>query len=594
VLPDSIRAFGVEGSGNLLGGCYPNIDMKIDFCTLNGCPFNFPMNCPGTQTLAVGPNCTATLPSYSSLATFPPPPCPMTLDSVTQSPVLGSSAGTPGSAVTVSLFGHSGAFGASTCTFLVNVVDGTPPSVTCPANASVTLNGNCQVTLTSYVSQATATDNCAAAPTITQSPAAGTVLTGSGTTTVTLTATDAASNSSTCAFTLTRQETTPPTITCPPNATVALNGNCVAQLPDFMGTTTATDNCQPAPTLVQSPSAGSLLSGTGTTTVTLIATDGAGNTATCALTVTRQDQTPPTVQCPASITQSPVGLDCNPTVTWAAVTTTDNCGATLAGSHASGDAFPVGATTVTYTATDGAGNTASCSFVVTVLAPEITGTTNQFPSNACVGDVVTLTALSASSYAWSTGATTQSLQVTTTGWYWVDATGVPSCTARDSIYVNFAPLPQPVLSQVGNQVCTGSFASYQWLLNGNPIPGATGACTPLTTSGNYSVQVTDSLGCTGTGGPLGFVGLADKPLANAIAIYPNPAQNRLYVQVSQPITTAGRIVLYDIHGRAVLSQPFEQLDTRTELSLDGLADGSYFLQVQADGFWGMKKVVKLR
>jgi hypothetical protein len=32
-MPDSMRAFGVEGAGNQIGGCYPNADMKIDFST---------------------------------------------------------------------------------------------------------------------------------------------------------------------------------------------------------------------------------------------------------------------------------------------------------------------------------------------------------------------------------------------------------------------------------------------------------------------------------------------------------------------------------------------------------------------------------
>jgi hypothetical protein len=46
----------------------------------------------------------------------------------------------------------------------------------------------------------------------------------------------------------------------------------------------------------------------------------------------------------------------------------DNCGSTtLTSSHASGTTFPIGTTTVMWTATDFAGNHASCSFDVTVL-----------------------------------------------------------------------------------------------------------------------------------------------------------------------------------------------------------------------------------
>ena len=69
---------------------------------------------------------------------------------------------------------------------------------------------------------------------------------------------------------------------------------------------------------------------------------------------------------------------CGAVVEFAPATATDNCpGVTVAqtGGLASGETFPVGTTTVTFTATDSAGNTAACAFDVTVRdaeAPVIT------------------------------------------------------------------------------------------------------------------------------------------------------------------------------------------------------------------------------
>ena len=54
-------------------------------------------------------------------------------------------------------------------------------------------------------------------------------------------------------------------------------------------------------------------------------------------------------------------------VTYATPTASDNCSATVACVPPSGSMFPVGTTTVTCTATDTAGNTATCSFPVTVF-----------------------------------------------------------------------------------------------------------------------------------------------------------------------------------------------------------------------------------
>jgi len=59
---------------------------------------------------------------------------------------------------------------------------------------------------------------------------------------------------------------------------------------------------------------------------------------------------------------------CDAPATWTEPTLTDNCmGATItSASHTSGDTFPIGTTTVTYTATDAAGNMTTCSFDVVV------------------------------------------------------------------------------------------------------------------------------------------------------------------------------------------------------------------------------------
>src|SRR5690606_17722894 len=67
-------------------------------------------------------------------------------------------------------------------------------------------------------------------------------------------------------------------------------------------------------------------------------------------------------------------------------TATDNCGiASSTATHASGDFFPVGTTTVTYTFTDSAGNSSICTFDVTVtdtISPVIVNC----PSNITVSN----------------------------------------------------------------------------------------------------------------------------------------------------------------------------------------------------------------
>ncbi|RDK87105.1 M36 family metallopeptidase [Marinirhabdus gelatinilytica] len=84
-------------------------------------------------------------------------------------------------------------------------VDAVDPTITCPADETVTVNQGEQYTLPDYTGVATATDNCAATPVISQNPTAGTQV-GPGVTQITMTATDAAGNEATCTFDVTVEE----------------------------------------------------------------------------------------------------------------------------------------------------------------------------------------------------------------------------------------------------------------------------------------------------------------------------------------------------------------------------------------------------
>lgn len=79
-------------------------------------------------------------------------------------------------------------------------------------------------------------------------------------------------------------ETEDPVITCPADVTVEVNQGEQFTLPDYTGDATATDNC-PDPVITQDPAAGTMV-GPGVTTMTMTATDGAGNEDSCTFTVT--------------------------------------------------------------------------------------------------------------------------------------------------------------------------------------------------------------------------------------------------------------------------------------------------------------------
>jgi hypothetical protein len=110
-------------------------------------------------------------------------------------------------------------------------------------------------------------------------------------------------------------------------------------------------------TLTQSPAAGTVITGTGITTVTLTATDASGKSASCSFIVTRSDEEAPSLNVPANITVSTDRDECSAVVHYE-TSGADNCTTvSIASDHPTGTTFPKGTTTVTVTATDEAGNT---------------------------------------------------------------------------------------------------------------------------------------------------------------------------------------------------------------------------------------------
>lgn len=159
-----------------------------------------------------------------------------------------------------------------------------------------------------------------------------------------------------------------PDISCPADITADTDpGICTANVtfaatPTVAGTPASAIYYRVGNTAITSPRVFPL----GTTTVIATALNGAGYDS-CSFKVTVRDVQPPVITCPANITRPNAPGQCGATVTYAA-TATDNCTSTVTVTvqPASGSFFPVGTTTVTARATDGSGNTATCSFTVTV------------------------------------------------------------------------------------------------------------------------------------------------------------------------------------------------------------------------------------
>ncbi|MFP2910799.1 ELWxxDGT repeat protein, partial [Pyxidicoccus sp. 3LFB2] len=165
----------------------------------------------------------------------------------------------------------------ATCQFPIEVVDTTPPSLTCPPSMQTEAHGPWGATVT--FGAPTAYDT-ASTPTVQFSPASGSIL-SVGTTPVTATASDASGNTAQCTFSVEVVDTRPPRLTCPPRQQVmqTSEGGASISYPAVLAPDDVSD------TRVEFvPANGSFLP-LGSTEVFVTATDTSGNTARCSFDV---------------------------------------------------------------------------------------------------------------------------------------------------------------------------------------------------------------------------------------------------------------------------------------------------------------------
>ncbi len=261
------------------------------------------------------------------------------------------------------------------CTFTVRVNDIQKPTISAPANLVLNANASCEINSVNLGTPTTA-DNCAVATVFNDAPSTFNV----GTTIVTWTVLDASGNQATALQQVVVEDTTAPIITCASVNPIVRNtnfANCGYEVQDTEFDSVAEENC----TLVSLThdyanwtNPYSLKGATfpvGTTAVVWTAVDAAGNTSTCTINITIQDnQAPVFVNCPTNFTYS-LGFDSNCTdgTSWPIPVAQDNCSVTVAqtAGPTSGTGLTVGNHTIQYTATDASGNTATCSFTISVI-----------------------------------------------------------------------------------------------------------------------------------------------------------------------------------------------------------------------------------
>ncbi|MCP9199754.1 HYR domain-containing protein [Gramella sp. GC03-9] len=285
----------------------------------------------------------------------------------------------------------------STCQAIVTInvdedVDTDDPVISCPDDISQETDpGECGAIVN--FPNATATDNSGTAS-VTRTDNTGLDsgdLFPVGTTTISFRATDAAGNFSDCSFTITIDDNEDPTISCPENINQTVAFGETSKIVNY--TVGFDDNCKGFSVQQTAGIASGEEFPVGETiTNTFVITDASGNTEDCSFTVTvtvEEDTEAPVINCPDDIFQGTDPGQCRAIVNFVEVTATDNSGSDVSITRIdntefdNGDYFPVGTTTLSYRATDEAGNSSECSFTISIEdneAPVISNCIDENPS----------------------------------------------------------------------------------------------------------------------------------------------------------------------------------------------------------------------
>ncbi len=283
----------------------------------------------------------------------------------------------------------------------------------------------------------------------------------------------------------------------------------------------------------------------------------------------------------------------------------------LSSSAASGNVWSTNATTSTITvATTGnysvtvtdANGCSSVSAPISVNvssapAPTITATSTQ----ACSGDIVTVSASTSDSYLWSTGETTQNIQVSNTAAVFVTVTNANACngvgqSATTNITFTATPTAAGAFTTAGNIVTftntsTGA-TSYSWDFGDFTNSSATAPAHAYAANGTYTVVLTAINGnCTSTTSfEISIEVSLEETNQIQFEVYPNPASEQVLVAFEN--NSNGILNILDATGRLVYTQTFNEVGSvLLPVNVSMLSSGSYTLQLINAEQVGVKRLL---
>lgn len=226
-------------------------------------------------------------------------------------------------------------------------------------------------------------------------------------------------------------------------------------------------------------------------------------------------------------------------------------------------------------------DTTACEWSFVTLSPILIGGSSPYTYSWSNGS----TQPTASYTAWASGISQASVQIT-------DANG---CLSSDYMQIATYPIPPIPVITAANGIVTCSvpnMASYQWFLNGQPLPNETSQQIDSALIGIYSVVVTNQYGCTASSDNV-YVAVEEFQ-AFELNVSPNPTEKQIQIRWGDIEEKEVEISLYDTKNALLLHEmyPYIQPNSSQFLNVETYTEGIYILCIKSAKRQKMLKIVK--
>jgi hypothetical protein len=163
----------------------------------------------------------------------------------------------------------------------------------------------------------------------------------------------------------------------------------------------------------------------------------------------------------------------------------------------------------------------------------------------------------------------------------VTATATNECgsvTDNFDVVVYPGPSDEFIYDQNTQTITAVDQGTYQWLLFGNPIVGATSQSYTITETGAYALQIVSENGCENTSSTqfINYIAVDEQPFSE-VKVFPNPAQDMIYIQGLESFIGKELIVFNSLGQRIHSLSNIASKGLR--LDLTAYPKGIYHLQI---------------